>query len=44
MVSNSLGPALQELLDALQQMAREYADDDEEYKALRSAMPEEFPF
>ena len=43
MVSNSLGPALQELLDALQRMAREYADD-EEFKALRSAMPEGFPF
>ena len=43
MVSNSLGPALQELLDALQRMAREYADDDE-YKAVRATMPDEFPF
>ena len=43
MVSSSVGMALEEVVDALARMAREYADD-EEFKALRSALPDGFPF
>ncbi len=43
MVSSSVGMALEEVVEALARMAREYADD-EEFKALRSALPDGFPF
>ena len=43
MVSSSLGMSLQELIDSLQRIARESADDPE-YTKLRAALPDEFPF
>ena len=43
MVSSTVGMALDEIVEALARMAREYADD-EEFKTLRSALPDGFPF
>ena len=43
MVSSTVGMALDDVVEALSRMAREYTDD-EEYKALRSALPDGFPF
>ena len=43
MVSSSVGMALDEVVEALGRMAREYAGD-EEFKTLRSALPDDFPF
>ncbi len=43
MVSSSVGMTLEEVVEALGRMAREYADD-EEFKTLRAALPEDFPF
>ncbi len=43
MVSSSVGMALDDIVEALRRMAREYADD-EEFKTLRSALPDNFPF
>ena len=42
MVSSSVGMTLEEVVEALRRMSAEYADD-EEFKALRSALPDEFP-
>ncbi len=42
MVSSALGISLEELLKKLEHFRREYADDPE-YKALRSALPDDFP-
>ena len=43
MVSSSIGMALEEVVEALARIAREYADD-EEFKTLRSALPDDFSF
>ena len=43
MVSSTLGMALEGVVEALARMAREYADD-EEFKAMRAALPDGFPF
>ena len=43
MVSSTVGMALEEVVEALGRMAREYADD-EEFKVLRADLPEGFPF
>ncbi len=43
MVSSSVGMALEDVVDALGRVAREYAGD-EEFKTLRSALPDNFPF
>ena len=43
MVSSTLGMALEGVVGALARMAREYADD-EEFKAMRAALPDDFPF
>ena len=43
MVSSTVGMALDDVVEALSRMAREYADD-EEYRALRAALPDDFPF
>ena len=43
MVSSSVGMALDDIVEALRRMAREYAGDDE-FKTLRSALPDNFPF
>jgi len=43
MVSSTIGMTLDEVVEALARMAREYADD-EEFKTLRSALPDAFPF
>ena len=42
MVSSSVGMALDDVVEALRRMAPEYADD-EEFKTLRSALPDNFP-
>ena len=44
MVSSSVGMTLEDVVEALQRMARDYAADDDEFKTLRSALPESFPF
>ena len=43
MVSSSAGMALDDVVEALRRMAQEYAGD-EEFKTLRSALPNGFPF
>jgi len=43
MVSSTIGMTLDEVVEALARMAREYADDSE-FKTLRSALPDGFPF
>ena len=43
MVSSTIGMTLDEVVEALARMAREYAGD-EEFKTLRSALPDDFPF
>lgn len=43
MVSSALGIDLQELLDTLDRLGRQYADDPE-YQRLRRALPEDWPF
>lgn len=42
MVSNSLDMELQELLDMLRHLQRDYGEDPE-YQELRRALPEEWP-
>ena len=43
MVSSTVGMTLEEVVEALERMAREYAADDE-FRAMRAALPEDFPF
>ncbi len=43
MVSSALGIDLQELLDTLDRLRRQYGDDPE-YQKLRKTLPEEWPF
>ena len=43
MVSDTLGMTLDELVVRLNRMAGEHADDPD-YRELRSALPDDFPF
>ena len=43
MVSSTVGMTLESVVEALARMSREYADD-EEFRAMRSALPDAFPF
>jgi hypothetical protein len=43
MVSSVLGMSVEELVQRLEQIGEEYADDPD-YRELRSALPDEFPF
>ena len=43
MVSNTLRMTLEELVAQLKRMGEEYADDSD-YRELRSALPDDFPF
>ena len=43
MVSSSVGMALEEVVEALRRMSQEYADD-ADFKAMRAALPDDFPF
>ena len=42
MVSSALSITLEELLEELERIRRDYADDPE-YQELRSALPDDFP-